>query len=109
MNIRPVGSGNSGSRKTELPPTQARFASPISCRGDARACDRPTRPWLSQGEPTDAALAQPRREVPWPTKMPTDSEPNEATSDEPAIWPIESRSWLGTRPTEGRTGKSYGL
>ena len=33
------------------PSHRACFASPFSCRGDARARDRPARPWRSQGTP----------------------------------------------------------
>ena len=45
MNIRPRAEETLRCDNPELPPTQACFASPISCRGDARARDRPARPW----------------------------------------------------------------
>jgi hypothetical protein len=44
MNIRPRAE-ETQPLQVELPPTQACFASPISCRGDARARDWLVRPW----------------------------------------------------------------
>ena len=50
MNIRQCR-GTRCDPQIQHPLHRARFASPFSCRGDARARVRPMRPWHSQGTP----------------------------------------------------------
>ena len=47
----PASAGETLISQTELPQHRARFARPVSCRGDARARARPARPWPDQGTP----------------------------------------------------------